>query len=217
MASIAEFLRLHFFHVAPNLLVGILGVAIIIERTKALFWTYPMQGKKKFFERLRELVMEDRISDAVALCNSYASKPIVEIVKEGLIRANQPEETIQDGLALAVGEATQKIQKRTSFLSTIANVATLIGLFGTIAGLIQSFEAVGHADAQQKAGLLAEGISVAMNATMIGLGIAIPCMLAFSFLMNRTNRLGAEIDHAAIKTLDLLRQRFYRVDGDSRK
>jgi biopolymer transport protein ExbB/TolQ len=116
-----------------------------------------------------------------------------------------------------VSRATQAIQRRTQFLATIANVATLLGLFGTIAGLIASFQAVGSADAQQKAALLATGISTAMNATMLGLGVAIPCMVAFSFLMNRTNRLIAEVDQSAVQALDVLKQRFYSAEMGSLK
>jgi biopolymer transport protein ExbB/TolQ len=120
---------------------------------------------------------------------------------------------IENGLQLATHEATAAIQKRTSFLATIANVATLLGLLGTIAGLIASFEAVGHADPQQKSALLAAGISTAMNATMMGLGVAIPCMVAFSFLMNSTNRLIGDIDQAAIRVMDILKQRYYQAEA----
>jgi biopolymer transport protein ExbB/TolQ len=137
---------------------------------------------------------------------------VAQIVKQALLRAHQPETLIEHGLQLAVGTATQKIQKRTTFLATIANVATLLGLFGTIAGLIHSFEAVGHADPQQKSALLAAGISQAMNATMMGLAVAIPCMVAFSFLMNRSNKLVADIEHAAIHSLDMLKQRYYSAE-----
>jgi biopolymer transport protein ExbB/TolQ len=141
-------------------------------------------------------------------------KPAAEVTREALLRAHQTENLIESGLTLAVGRASQAIQKRTAFLATIANVATLLGLFGTIAGLIFSFEAVGQADAQQKSVLLAAGISQAMNATLLGLGVAIPCMVAFSFLTSRSNRLIAEVDGAAVRTLDILKQRWYAFDSD---
>jgi biopolymer transport protein ExbB/TolQ len=131
-----------------------------------------------------------------------------------LLRAHQPESLIENSLEIAIHEAQQSIQKRTAFLSTIANVATLLGLFGTIAGLIHSFEAVGQADPQQKSALLAAGISTAMNATMMGLAVAIPCMVAFSFLMNQSNRIVAEVEQSAVRILDLLKQRFYRVEQE---
>jgi hypothetical protein len=100
-------------------------------------------------------------------------------------------------------------------VATIANVATLLGLLGTIAGLIHSFEAVGHADAQQKAALLAAGISTAMNATMLGLGVAIPCMVAFSFLVNRQNQLIGDVDQSAVQILDILKQRYYAAENEA--
>ena len=113
-----------------------------------------------------------------------------------------------------MSEASEQIQRRTSYLSSIANVSTLLGLFGTVVGLIRSFEAVGGNGVapQQKASLLANGISTAMNATMLGLAVAIPCMIAFSFLMNRTNRLNSEVDRSAVRILDLINQRFYSAD-----
>jgi len=82
---------------------------------------------------------------------------------------------------------------------------------GTIIGLVQSFEAVGAASAAQRSAMLANGISTAMNATMLGLGVAIPCMIAFSYLSSRGNKLVAEVDQAAVRTLDLLQQRYFRA------
>jgi biopolymer transport protein ExbB len=83
--------------------------------------------------------------------------------------------------------------------------------------LIASFQAVGQADPAQKATMLTAGISQAMNATMAGLAVAIPCMVAYSFLMNRTNRLVSELDQSAVQTLDILKQRFYSVQSGALK
>lgn len=91
----------------------------------------------------------------------------------------------------------------------IANVATLLGLLGTILGLIQSFEAVGNASAQQRSALLAAGISTAMNATMLGLAVAIPCMVAFSLLVNKSNKLNAEVERAAVRVMEMIKQRYF--------
>src|SRR6185437_59782 len=151
----------------------------------------------------------------ISHCDRYQEKPVAQVVKQGLLRAHQPETLVEHGLQIAIGEATQTVQKRTTFLATIANVATLLGLFGTIAGLIASFDAVGHADPQQKSALLAAGISTAMNATMMGLAVAIPCMVAFSFLMNRTTKLIVDIDSSAIRTLDILKQRYYSAESSA--
>jgi biopolymer transport protein ExbB len=213
MNSFFDFLRTNFLHVAPILIAGTFAVAITIERSRALFKTYPIQNSRDFFEKLTDLVISGRVAEAISHCDRYNEKPAAQVVKQALLRAHQPETLIEHGLQIAVGEATQTIQRRTTFLATIANVATLLGLFGTIAGLIASFDAVGHADPQQKAALLAAGISTAMNATMMGLAVAIPCMIAFSFLMNKTNRLIADIDSSAIRAMDILKQRYYSAES----
>ena len=217
MGNLLNFLHEHWLHAAPILIAGAFAVAIVIERTRALYWTYPMRGSRKFFENIRELVFTDRLQDAIALCDRYGKKPAARVVKEGLLRGGQPIGLVEQGLEIAVSENVQQVQRRTGFLAMVGNVATLLGLLGTIAGLIQSFEGVGSADAQQKTALLALGISTAMNATMLGLGIAIPCMVSFSFLANRANRLIAEIDQAALKVTDILKQ--HQLDGkkDGRK
>ena len=74
---------------------------------------------------------------------------------------------------------------------------------------VQSFEAVGSANAAVRSALLASGISTAMNATMLGLAVAIPCMIAYSYLINRTNRMSAELNRSAVRVLDVLKQRYF--------
>ena len=201
-------------HVLPILAAGTFGIVIILERTRALYIVYPLKDTALFFEKLTDLISFGKLGEAINHCDKMPGKPVALIAKQALLRANQPESLIEHGLQMAVSEAAQSIRKRTSFLATIANVATLMGLFGTIAGLIQSFEAVGHADPQQKSALLAAGISQAMNATMMGLAVAIPCMVAFSFLTNRTNKLMSDVDHSAMKTLDILKQRYYAAEAE---
>ncbi len=212
MNNFVSFIAHNLAHVAPILIAAAFAIVIIAERFYALMVAFPLTRSRGFFEKIRQLVMSDRINDAIALCDRYDNKPVILVIKEGLIRAHQPESLIEHGLQIAVSEALERIQSRTSFLATIANVSTLLGLFGTIVGLVQSFEAVGSANAQMRSTLLANGISTAMNATMLGLAVAIPCMIAFSFLMNRANQLQAEIDRFAVKILDLLKQRYYSAD-----
>jgi biopolymer transport protein ExbB/TolQ len=207
-----EFFRSNFFHVAPIIIAGVIAIAITFERISSVVMTYPLKENKPFFDKIRDLLMADRMAEAIAFCDRYKGKPVAHIVREALLRAHEPEIMIEDGLELAVTEATLKVQKRTQFLATIANVATLLGLFGTIVGLIHSFEAVGTVSAQQRASLLAAGISTAMNSTMLGLAVAIPCMIAYSYIMNHTNRLMVELDQAAVRVLDLIRHRHYAAE-----
>ena len=217
MHGFLEFMQHNLAHVLPILVCAAFGLLITLERFRSLVLVYPLHGTVTFFERLRGMVMADQLGEAIALCERYRDKPSAYVAREGLLRAHQPEDLIEHGLQIAIGEQTEKIQRWTSFLGTIANVATLCGLFGTIVGLVASFEAVGNANAQEKSALLANGISTAMNATMLGLAVAIPCMVVFSILMSKTNKLIAEVDRAGVRTLDLLKQRYYaEPDGDIR-
>ena len=215
MEKFLQFIIQNLDHVAPILIAGAVGAVIIVERMVAILVTYPIPRPRSFYENIRNLVMTERIGEAIAFCDRYGNKPMATVVREGLLRVNQPETVIENGLEVALGEALERTGARTNFLSMIANVATLLGLFGTIIGLIQSFDAVGSANAQQRSALLAAGISTAMNATMLGLAVAIPCMVAFSFLTNKTNRLNAELERAAIKTLDFIRQRYFSPGNES--
>lgn len=212
MVSIINFIAHNLAHVAPILICGMFAVLIVLERMKTLLWSYAFPQVDAFFAKIRYLVMADKIDEAMSLCEYFEDKPTAQVVKQALVRAHQPESLIEHGLQVMVSEVSEKIQLRTGFLATIANVATLLGLLGTILGLIQSFEAVGSANAQQRAALLAAGISTAMNATMLGLSVAIPCMIAYSFLMNRSNRLIAEMERSAVRILELLKERFYATE-----
>ncbi len=208
-----EFIKNNFMHTAPILTSGMIALAIIFERAQTLFKVYTIQNSEGFFEKVRELVSKGRIHDATALCNQFQGKPCAELIRSALERAHQPEELIMNAIELSRNKFAEKIQKRTSYLATIANVATLLGLLGTIAGLIESFAAVGHADPQQKAALLANGISTAMNATMLGLAVAVPCMVVFSFFINKANRLVSELEAAGLMVLDAIM--IFSVGGQS--
>jgi biopolymer transport protein ExbB/TolQ len=208
-----SFIRDHLSHSMPLLVAAAVAIAIIWERSRALFFVYPMKNSDGFFDQITQLVNTGRTADAVALCDKWAMKPMTRVVKGALTRAHLPEGMIENGVQYELGEAQQMIQRRTSFLATIANVATLLGLFGTIAGLIQSFEAVGSASPQLKSKILSDGISVAMNATMLGLAVAIPCMIAFSFLMNSATRLSASMESTAIRVMEILKQRYYSIEA----
>lgn len=207
--ELISFIKEYFWHAAPILIVGAAGLTIILERFYCLFFRYPMYEAEIFFKRISASVMKADLAEASKLCERYRHKPLARVVQAGMARAHLPEGLIHDGIQLNLQRGSRLILKRTSFLATIANVSTLLGLLGTIAGLIQSFQAVAHADAQQKAALLSQGISTAMNATMLGLGVAIPCMIAYSILINRSNGLLADLEQAAVRSMDILKQRYY--------
>ena len=206
-----EMIQKNWMHVGPILCAAVVAAILVLDRVSSLYMKYDFKYSEGFFDQLKTMIMSDRYNDALALCDRYRNKPAAKVAKEGLLRMQQPEEIIQHGLEISVSEAISQIQKRTNYLATIANVATLLGLFGTILGMIHSFEAIGNASAQQRSSLLAAGISTAMNATLMGLGVAIPCMIFYSLFAAKTNRLIAQVEQSAVRTLDMIKQKYYGV------
>jgi biopolymer transport protein ExbB/TolQ len=178
-----------------------LGVAISLERIKCLF-TYDTDGNN-LMNIIKKHVLNNEVQKAIQTCsNSKALLPTV--MRAGLKRANQTKEQIQDAIESAYLEVIPKIDKRMSYLGLVANVSTLLGLLGTIYGLIQSFSAVANADAASKAKLLALGISKAMNTTAFGLISAISIMVIHSILTSKSEKITGELEENAVKLVDLL-------------
>jgi biopolymer transport protein ExbB/TolQ len=176
----------------PILAALIVGIAIIVER----FIYVAVKNRidtTRFVNKVIELVQQGSVSSAIELCNlSKAALPM--ITRAGLREYGKTPKEVQNAFELAAMAEVPKLEKRTHYLSMIANVATLLGLLGTIVGLIQSFQAVAMADSSQKAALLSAGISVAMNTTAFGLIVAIPCMVFHSYIQAKTNSLIDEIN-----------------------
>ena len=204
----------HAGHLIPLFALGAFGIVLLMDRFLALFLVLPLPQSKKFFSRIRDLVAETRTADAIAICEKNRRRPAANIVREGLLRAAQGESAVKNGLELALSDANQKLSSRTPMLATLANVSTLLGLCGTVLGLIQSFSSVGEVSAQQRAAAMAVGISTAMNATLLGLSIAICCMIGYSILMSRVNKLHAEMEKAALHTLDAITEQYLHTPDD---
>ncbi|MBN1541072.1 MotA/TolQ/ExbB proton channel family protein [candidate division KSB1 bacterium] len=170
----------------------LLGIAIIVERIITIRFRNRIDSEA-FVNRLVELIRSGNVNRAIEFCGmSEAALP--KIARAGLEEINSSPANIQNAMELSAMVEIPKIEKRTNYLNMIANVATLLGLLGTIMGLINSFAAVAHADAADKATLLSAGISLAMNTTAFGLITAIPCMIGYTYLVEKTNEIVDEIN-----------------------
>lgn len=184
------------------LLVMITGFAIMIERMIVLLFKNKIDTTA-FVNRVLDFVKRDNVNHAIEFCNmSTAALP--RITKTGLMECGKNPKDIQNAFELSAMVEIPKLEKRTHYLSTIANISTLLGLLGTIFGLISSFEAVATADASMKATLLSAGISQAMNTTAFGLIAAIPNMVAYSFLQEKTNEIVDEINQNVTRVYNAL-------------
>ncbi len=204
-----------FFY--PLALLLIAGSVLIVERIYMIIFVYNADGTE-LMKQVQRLILENNIDEAVKLCNSNKNAAVYQVIKAALVNADRPMEEIQDHVEVASLSVIPKLQQRMPYLFTIANVATLIGLLGTITGLITTFQAVGGIDDSHKQELISSGISVAMNATAFGLIIAIPCSLVYGVLFNRINTIIDDIEQYSARILVLLRtgsQYFENFKGEN--
>jgi biopolymer transport protein ExbB/TolQ len=188
----------------PIAIMLIIGTTICVERIYMILFVYETKGEG-FIQKVQQCILDNNIDEAVKICNSRKQAALYKVVKSALINADRPFEEIQNHVEVATLGVVPKLQRRMPYLFTIANTATLLGLLGTIVGLVKTFEAVGAVEGSQKQLLLSAGISTAMNTTAFGLIVAIPCMLCYGFLFNRINTLVDDIDHHTASLLLLLR------------
>ncbi|HEB55481.1 MAG TPA: MotA/TolQ/ExbB proton channel family protein [Gammaproteobacteria bacterium] len=187
----------------PILIIFSIGMAIALER---FFYLRKAQNlTTKTWMQLVPMLKADDIPRAVKLTESVDT-PLANILNYGFCRygKNTRREMIEAAMEEGMMDAMPELEQRTHYLATYANVATLLGLLGTIVGLIQAFTAVASADPAEKADLLSASISVAMNTTAFGLMAAIPLLLIHSYLVTKTARLVGNLENSAIKTINLM-------------
>jgi biopolymer transport protein ExbB/TolQ len=173
------------------LVTAVFMVALAVERGYYIFLRSNINASK-FMAEIRKLVKAGDYKKALALCESARDKALPRVVACGLRKVSESEtvdfRSIQNSVDEGTLEVIPKLQERTGFLAMIGNVATLLGLMGTIYGLIRAFQAVSlpGIDATEKARLLASGISTALNTTLTGLAVAVPAVMVYAFLHNKT-------------------------------
>lgn len=184
-----------------NTLVSIFAIAIIVYRSITLL-RYQVNGQK-FMQNVEKYVLSNDLNQAINHC-STSSAPLSTVVKSGLIKANQGPMAVSMGLDEATLQVTPKVEKYVNALWSIANIATLIGLVGTIWGLILSFSGLSVATPEQRAQLLGAGIAEALYNTAFGLLIAVTCIFAHMLLSGIAKGILGEIDYSSSRLENLL-------------
>jgi biopolymer transport protein ExbB len=185
----------------PILIVSVVTLAIIIER--AVYLIKSTIDKDKLLALLKSQVMSGNVQGAIKVCSGNPT-PMTRIIQAGLMKFNKSDHEVQAAMDEASLRELPLINKRTSYLAMLANMATLFGLFGTIVGMIKSFGAAANADAATKATLLAEGISEAMNCTAFGIGVALVGLLGFAMLNGKTQQLSDDINEVSVQVVNLV-------------
>ena len=191
---------------APIALVGALALAIAVERYVTL--TRLVVTNRKAWNDI-EPAISNADFDAARQKTSKGDTIVARLLGTGLARlgAVRKIDDIEKALRANLMEALPQLEKRTHYLATFANLATLLGLLGTVNGLIHAFTAVATANPAEKANLLAASISEAMTCTAFGLMVAVPLLFVHSFLQSKTSQLISSLETGAVKFLTIVADR----------
>ena len=187
----------------PILVVLVLGLAIAIERFASLRRAY--SENRSLWGKLLPMVNAGRYDEAEKLAES-SSTAIGRVLGYGIARSRGQanREEVERAMEESLMEVTPLLERRTHYLATFANVATLLGLLGTIIGLIHGFSSLSGVNPSEKQDQLSEAVSIAMNCTAFGLMTAVPFMLIHAWLSSMTDELVDSLEMASVKFLNSL-------------
>jgi biopolymer transport protein ExbB len=179
-------------------------LTIVIERFYFQTTRYRVNSDE-FFAQIKKLVSSGQIERALKLCEA-GNFPILQLVRAGLRKAKEGPDEIDAALSEKLSELKPEAEKRVGALWSLANIATLIGLLGTVFGLITTFAAIASPGLSQadKQAMLAKGIAEAMYNTALGLGIAVFCMITHIILHTRAKAIQHDLESVMEKTFNLL-------------
>lgn len=183
--------------------LGVFGFIIAVLKIYQLFYLENL-NTQMFTERVLEKIYSKRTAEALSITSAYQKNALGRVFHGILEKSKRSDEAIQQAQDIALTREIPILQSKTNYLSMIANVSTLIGLLGTVQGLIIAFAGAGSDDAGKKQEFLAQGISVAMNTTALGLTVAIPMTILFVVISNRQNKITLDIYEKAGRLTEAL-------------
>jgi biopolymer transport protein ExbB/TolQ len=189
-----------------NFGVSVVVIAIIVERLITLFMQYRI-NTESFLRAILNLIKNGQLDRALKYCES-AKLAIAKVCRAGLLKANRGSMEISTAIDEELMRVMPGLEKRIASLWSLANIATLIGLIGTIFGLIRAFSGLASVSPEQKAAFLAKGISEALNNTAVGLTIAVICMIGHLILSNISKKLVTDLETSAVTLENYLVQQY---------
>ncbi len=194
----------------PILVVFAVGVAIAVERYVTL--TLVTNKNQAVWDKVQPLLAQGEFEAAREMTNTDEST-ISQVLNMGLSLqgAVRRREDIEIAMEESMMEIVPRLEKRTPYVALASSIATLLGLLGTIMGLIQAFTAVANANPAEKADLLSASISVAMNTTAFGLMVAIPLLVIHAVLTSKTGDIVDSLEMATVKSLNVFSKRAIRI------
>jgi len=207
--SIVRFFASGGIFMYPILIVFAVGLAVAIERYVTL--TRVTQQNQSIWNRVQPLLSDGQFDQAREITGKDEST-ISQVLNMGLSLqgAVRRREDIEIAMEESMMEIVPRLEKRTPYVALASSIATLLGLLGTIMGLIQAFTAVANANPAEKADLLTASISVAMNTTAFGLMVAIPLLITHVVLTSKTGEIVDSLEMASVKALNVISKRAKR-------
>ncbi|HEX3019765.1 MAG TPA: MotA/TolQ/ExbB proton channel family protein [Chitinispirillaceae bacterium] len=190
-------------------ILGVLALSVAVSLERLIFYYFVCNKKGSILvSELARSINEKKTEQAKKIV-SKGNDPKIVLLRTALERfdAGMGIDEIQEGVEEAAIQQVPRLSKRLNYLTLFANIATLLGLLGTITGLQLSFSSLANMEAAKKAAMLASGISQAMLTTAFGLIVAIPCMVIYTFLYNKQNQLVKDLDEAMVKFLNYLKKK----------
>jgi biopolymer transport protein ExbB len=185
----------------PILICSVVALAITIER----FWSLRRASidTREFMDIMRTVLRQNRFQDAIDVCDE-TDGPIARIMKAGLLKHNRSKEDIREAIADAGHLEIPRLERYLSALATCANIAPLLGLLGTVTGMIQAFAQIQHMEGLVNPADLAGGINSALVTTAAGLTVAIPTLVAYNYFVSRVENMILEMEISSSELVELL-------------
>lgn len=189
-------------------ILGVLAVAVAVVIERMIFYYVICGGNgRRMVADIAKALNDNRINDAKAIVSSKA--PLQSLLRIAVDRysENMSIDEIQEGVEELSISQVPRFTKRLNYLALFANIATLVGLLGTISGLQLSFSSLVSVEASKKAAMLAKGISEFMTCTAFGLIVAVFCMVLYTILSNKQNQLVKDLDESVVKCMNYLKKK----------
>ncbi len=185
----------------PILACSIVALAITIER----FWSLRRASidTRDFMDTMRTILRQNRFQDAIDVCDE-TDGPVARIMKAGLLKHNRSKEDIREAIQDAGHLEIPRLERYMSALATVANIAPLLGLLGTVTGMIKAFAQIQHKEGLVNPADLAGGINSALVTTAAGLSIAIPTLVAYNYFVSRVENMILEMEISSSELVELL-------------
>lgn len=197
LAGLAAFFKEGGLVMYGILAIGVVAAGTALERFFVISWARRLDGRRLTRDVVNHVNRGD-LNSARNVCRN-SSAPVAQVIQSVLSVPELDEDKLHSAADDAIALVMPPLTRRLSHLNVLANIATLVGLLGTIAGLITAFAAVGAADPSQRSAFLAHGISMALNATAFGLLVAIPTLLAQGFLVGQVEGIAEQVEECGIR------------------